>query len=107
MSVVPPLPMLAVALLRRGAPSGSAGRCPTAFTAEALPAVLGLLYIVVVATLIGYGIWNTLLSRHPSNSVAPFSMLVPIVGVLSSWLAFGEVLDAVELAAGVPWSAAC
>jgi len=25
---------------------------------------------------------------------------VPVVGVLASWLAFGEVLDAVELAAG-------
>ena len=62
--------------------------------------MLGLLYVVVVATLIGYGIWNTLLSRHPSNVVAPFSMLVPVVGVLASWLAFGEVLDAVELAAG-------
>jgi O-acetylserine/cysteine efflux transporter len=28
-------------------------------------------------------------------------MLVPVVGVLASWLAFGEVLDPVELAAGV------
>ena len=28
-------------------------------------------------------------------------MLVPVVGVLASWLAFGEGLDPVELAAGV------
>jgi O-acetylserine/cysteine efflux transporter len=28
-------------------------------------------------------------------------MLVPVVGVLASWLAFGEVPDAVELLAGV------
>ena len=63
--------------------------------------MLGLLYIVVVATLIGYGIWNTLLSRYPSSSVAPFSMLVPIVGVLSSWALFGEVIDGVEALAGL------
>ena len=63
--------------------------------------MLGLLYIVVVATLVGYGLWNTLLSRHPSSVVAPFSMLVPVTGVLSSWLIFAEVPSVVELAAGL------
>src|SRR3954468_7350750 len=99
-AVVPPLPMLALALVVEG--PGRIGRSVTTiFTAEALPAVLGLLYVVVVATLIGYGIWNTLLARHPSNVVAPFSMLVPVVGVLASWLAFDEVPDLVEIGAGV------
>src|SRR5215212_10325192 len=98
-AAVPPLPMLALALVVEG--PGRIGRSLTgAFTAAALPAVLGLLYIVVVATLVGYGLWNTLLSRHPSNVVAPFSMLVPVVGVLASWLAFDEVPDVVELGAG-------
>jgi O-acetylserine/cysteine efflux transporter len=100
MSVVPPLPMLAVSLYVEG-PERIGRSLSTAFTAQALPAVLGLLYIVVVATLLGYGIWNTLLSRYPSSSVAPFSMLVPIVGVLSSWALFGEVIDGVEALAGV------
>ena len=99
-AVVPPIPMLALALVVEG--PDRIGRSLTGMvTAEALPAVLGLLYVVVVATLLGYGIWNTLLARHPSNVVAPFSMLVPVVGVLASWLAFGEVLDSVELGAGV------
>ncbi|MGY2005247.1 EamA family transporter [Blastococcus sp. SYSU DS1024] len=98
-AAIPPLPMLALALVVEG-PDRIVGSLATAFTAAALPAVLGLLYVVVVATLIGYGIWNTLLSRHPSNVVAPFSMLVPVVGVLASWLAFGETLDPVELVAG-------
>ncbi|MGY1847237.1 MULTISPECIES: EamA family transporter [unclassified Blastococcus] len=98
-AAIPPLPMLALALLVEG-PDRILRSLSTAVTAEALPSVLGLLYVVVVATLIGYGIWNTLLSRHPSNVVAPFSMLVPVVGVLASWLAFGEILDPVELVAG-------
>ncbi len=98
-AVVPPLPMLALALVVEG-PSRIGRSLSGAFTSEALPSVLGLLYVVVVATLVGYSLWNTLLSRHPSNVVAPFSMLVPVVGVLASWLAFGEVLDPVELAAG-------
>ena len=68
--------------------------------AEALPADLGLLYIVLVATLVGYGIWSRLLATYPSSTVAPFSMLVPVVGVLASWAAFGEVPDLVEVLAG-------
>jgi O-acetylserine/cysteine efflux transporter len=100
MSIVPPLPMLVLSLLFEG-PQRIAGALRTSLTPEALPSVLGLLYIVVIATGLGYGIWNVLLSRHPSSVVAPFSMLVPVVGVLSSWLFFDELPDLVELVAGV------
>lgn len=99
MSVIPPLPMIAVALWVEG-PARIGDSLATAFTLEALPSVLGLLYIVVVATIVGYGIWNGLLSRYPSSTVAPFSMLVPVVGVLASWAAFGEVIDLTELLGG-------
>ncbi|HEY0239419.1 MAG TPA: EamA family transporter [Friedmanniella sp.] len=100
MSVVPPVPLLALSLLLEG-PQRDWQSVRTAFTLDALPSVLGLLYIVVVASLVGYGLWNTLLSRNASSVVAPFAMLVPIVGVLSSWLFFDEVPDLVELVAGV------
>ena len=99
MSVIPPLPMIAVALWVEG-PARIGDSLATALTLEALPSVLGLLYIVVVATIVGYGIWNGLLSRYPSSTVAPFSMLVPVVGVLASWAAFGEVIDLTELLGG-------
>lgn len=100
MSVVPPVPMLALALLVEG-PERIGDSLATSLTLDALPAVLGLLYIVLIATLVGYGIWGGLLKRNPSSVVAPFSMLVPVVGVLASWLAFGEVIDLVELIAGL------
>ncbi|GAA1429753.1 EamA family transporter [Microlunatus lacustris] len=100
MSVVPPVPMVVLSLLVEG-PDRMLTALRTAPTLAALPAVLGLLYIVVVATLLGYGLWNALLSRHPSSVVAPFSMLVPVVGVLSSWLLLGEVVDLTELLAGL------
>jgi O-acetylserine/cysteine efflux transporter len=99
MSVIPPLPMLALSLWLEG-PERIGASLATALTLEALPSVLGLLYIVVIATIVGYGIWNGLLKRYPSSTVAPFSMLVPVVGVLASWVAFGEVVDPVELAGG-------
>ncbi len=100
MSTVPVLPMIALSVLVEG-PGRVGSSLSTMFTVAALPSLLGVLYIVIVATVIGYGIWNTLLSRYPSSTVAPFSMLVPVVGVLSSWLIFSEVIDPVELVAGV------
>ena len=99
MSTVPPVPMLVVALIVEG-PVRIGASLTSAFTAAALPSVLGLLYIVLIATVLGYGLWNRLLSTYPSSTVAPFSMLVPIVGVISSWLVFNETFDAVEVAAG-------
>lgn len=99
MSVVPPIPMLAAALLFEG-PDQISSAMRTAWSLNALPAILGLLYIVLIATIFGYGVWNTLLARYPSSSVAPFSMLVPVVGVLSSWAMFGEQIDLAEVTAG-------
>jgi O-acetylserine/cysteine efflux transporter len=99
MSVVPPLPMLVLSLLVEG-PQRVGDAMRTSLTLAALPSVLGLLYIVVLATLLGYGLWNSLLSRYPSSLVAPFSMLVPVVGVISSWLVFGELIDLTEMVAG-------
>lgn len=99
LSIVPPIPMLALSLLVEG-PDRITEALETSLTRQALPANLGMLYIVVCASILGYGIWNSLLSRHPSSQVAPWSMLVPVIGVFSSWLAFGEAPAPVELAGG-------
>ena len=99
MSVVPPLPMLAVSLLTEGwAPTGHA--FATLGSREGLLALAGLLYTVVAATLVGSGIWTALMARHPSSTVAPFSMLVPVAGIGASWLLLGDATSAVELGCG-------
>ena len=98
-SIVPPVPMAVLSLVFEG-PDRIGHALGTAFTPAALPADLGLLYIVLGASLVGYGLWSRLLGTYPSSTVAPFSMLVPVVGVLASWLAFGEVPDPVEVVAG-------
>jgi O-acetylserine/cysteine efflux transporter len=99
MTVVPPLPMLAVSLLTEG-PHRIGTSLTTLDTTRGALALAGLTFTVLVATVLGSGIWTTLLSRHPSSTVAPFSMLVPVVGVGASWLAFGEQVYLVELACG-------
>ncbi|MEI2827435.1 MAG: EamA family transporter [Dermatophilaceae bacterium] len=47
-------------------------------------------YTAVLASLFGYGVWNSLLSRHPAAQVAPFSLLVPLVGITTAFLVRGE-----------------
>lgn len=65
------------------------------------PGLLSLLYIVVVATLFGWGAWTWLLARHPASSVAPFALLAPVAALISTWLVRGEQPSAAELAGGV------
>ena len=53
------------------------------------------------ASLIGYGIWNSLLARYPTSAVVPFTLLVPVVGILAAWLVQGEVPAMTEFIGGV------
>ncbi|MTD54339.1 EamA family transporter [Amycolatopsis pithecellobii] len=100
MSVIPPVPMALLSLVLEG-PRRIGSTFTTLTTWHAWTAVLALLYIVIFAGLIAYGIWNTLLARNPSSQVAPFSMLMPAFGVASAWIALGEGMSTVEIVAGV------
>lgn len=62
---------------------------------------VSVLYIVYVSTLIGYGVWNWLISRYPVAVIVPFTLLVPIFGMVSSALVFNEPLQAWKIAAGI------
>ncbi|WP_169166468.1 EamA family transporter [Cellulomonas taurus] len=99
MSVVPPLPMLALSLLVDG-PAAIGRSLTTLTTGTAVWALVGLAFTVLIATVVGSGIWTSLLARHPSSVVAPFSLLVPVVGFASSWLAFDERPAPAELVLG-------
>jgi O-acetylserine/cysteine efflux transporter len=59
--------------------------------------MISLGYIVYGSTWVGYGVWNYLLSRHAVGSIVPFTLLIPVFGMLSSALVFGEPLYAWKL----------
>ncbi|GAA1688522.1 EamA family transporter [Glycomyces endophyticus] len=100
MSTVPPLPMLALALVVEG-PARITDSL-TDFTGPgALGAVLGLLYTVVIGTILGSGLWTWLMSKHPAGVVAPFSMLVPVTGMTAAWFLLGETVTVPEMLGGV------
>lgn len=94
-SLVPPIPLLLLSVWLEG---------PAAIQASLLhlhwPALLAVLYLAWVATLFGYGVWTRLLARYPANRVAPFTLLVPLVGLTTGWLVFGETLTPVHFAGG-------
>lgn len=54
------------------------------------PAVISIAYSVLLSTFVAYGLWNRLISRFSASKIAPFSLLVPIVGVYGAVLFLGE-----------------
>lgn len=56
-------------------------------------------YIVYLSTLFGYAVWSGLLGRYPVNTVAPFTLLVPVFGFLGSTIVLREPLQGWKLAA--------
>jgi hypothetical protein len=58
---------------------------------------LAALYLGLVGTVIAYTLWARLLRRYAAVMVAPFALLVPFVGGLSSALIFGERFGPVRL----------
>lgn len=55
-----------------------------------LAAAGSILFQAYVTTIFGYFIWNNLMKTYPAATVAPLSLLVPVSGIATSWLVFGE-----------------
>jgi O-acetylserine/cysteine efflux transporter len=58
-------------------------------------------YLAFVATLFGFGVWGYLLRQYDASTVAPFSLLVPIVGMGAAWLLRGEAVGPQQAIAAV------
>lgn len=54
------------------------------------PAVLAVLYLGLLATLLAYSLWTQLLKRYAPAQIAPWSLLVPVVGLWAAATAFDE-----------------
>ncbi|MCZ4073635.1 EamA family transporter [Agrobacterium sp. LMR679] len=91
-SLVPVLPLILLSLVVEG---------PDAIAEGLLNATPTMAFVVIYmaygATIVGAGIWSYLLLRYPAGTVAPFSLLVPIVGFISAYLAFAEHITVFEV----------
>ncbi|NDU72527.1 EamA family transporter [Actinomadura sp. DSM 109109] len=92
MSLVPPLPLLALSLVFEGP-----GAVPEAARNVSLAGVGSLAFIAYVATLFCFGGWAWLIRRYEAGTVAMYSLLVPPFGLVSAALLLGEHVGAVRL----------
>ena len=99
MCVIPPIPLLAASMLTEG-PGAGWTALGAAFSVDGLPGLGALVYLSVFATVVGSGIWTWLMRRYPAGVVAPYSLLVPVVGIALAAVALGERPTVTELVAG-------
>lgn len=85
-SLFPIVPLLLMALWLEGGVSHVLGQVQQ-MTWQGWGAVA---YLAFISTLLGYGLWTRLLQRYPTSTVAPLSLLVPVIGLLSAMLLLRE-----------------
>jgi len=65
----------------------------TAWQSLSWTAVGSVIYLAYFATLGAYTLWAKLLSHYPATVVAPFSLLVPVIGMSCSTIFLGETIS--------------
>lgn len=60
-----------------------------------------LIYTVLMASIAGYGLWYYLVGKYDITRVVPFTLLVPIVGVLAGVLMMDEILTVKKIVGGL------
>lgn len=94
-SLVATPPLLAASLLAEGFHAWQLAAAH--FSLTTLGAVLFQSY---PNTILGFGVWSMLIRRYTAATVAPFSLLVPVAGMVSAAIVLGEPLQWWKLAAG-------
>ena len=95
-AVVVPVPLLVLSLLVDGPAAVADG-----VAAFGWQAAVSTLYTAGLASLVGYGIFNTLLSRNPSAAVVPWVLLAPVVAMLSAAVLLDQRPNAAEAGGGL------
>ena len=95
-ALIPPLPFFALSWWLEGP-----ALIESSLRGIGLNSILALAYLAFIATMLGYSLWSGLLSRYPAGKVAPFALLVPVVGLSSSALLLGERLSTLQCWGGV------
>ena len=95
-ATVVPVPLLGLSLLVDGPSAVGHGLANLGWHGA-----LSTVYTAGLCSLVGYAIFNRLLSRYPSGQVVPWVLLAPVVAMASSWALRGEAPGTAELAGAV------
>ena len=58
-----------------------------------MQSAVALLYLAILATVVGYGLWSYLLKKYPAAQVAPLTLGVPVVGLSSAAIILNETIN--------------
>jgi O-acetylserine/cysteine efflux transporter len=83
--LVPPLPLLALALVADGPQQTWHSLWHMSPTA-----LLSMLFVGAISTCVAYWLWGRLLRDYTAAQVVPFALLVPFIGAAASSVVFGE-----------------
>jgi len=95
-ATVVPVPLLALSLLIDGPSAVAHGLADFGWHGA-----LSTLYTAGLCSLVGYAIFNRLLSRYPSGQVVPWVLLAPVVAMGCAWALLGQTPGTAELAGAV------
>jgi len=62
---------------------------------------LALAFVTSIGFYVGYAVWFSLLRKHRMDEVAPFVLLMPVVGIVTAATVLGERIAPVQIGGGI------
>lgn len=91
-SLAAPLPLLGLSFLTEGGEAIAEALTSFSWSDAGLIA-----FLAYPSSTLGGVIWAWLLMRHPASVVAPFTLLVPVTGLVSAYVVLGEMITSIEV----------
>jgi len=91
-ATIVPVPLVVLSLLVDGSSATEHGLAHLGWHG-----VLSTVYTAGLCSLVGYAVFNRLLSRYPAGHVVPWVLLAPVVAMAASWALLGENPGPAEL----------
>lgn len=85
-SLAAPLPLFLLSMWLEAAPFAVPAAMPS------WTAIGSILFLAYPTTVFAFAAWVTLLRRYPAAVVTPFALLIPVFGISSTALVFGETV---------------
>lgn len=94
-AVIVPIPCLALSLIFEGPE-----QIASTLQGFGWQATLSTAYTVIMSSLVGYTLFNSLMARHSAASVVPFMLLISPMTIVIAWLVLDEMPTTMELIGG-------
>ncbi|MGB3209282.1 MAG: EamA family transporter [Desulforhopalus sp.] len=91
MSLVPIIPLGGLSFFFEGSP------IETLLAVTNLKSLIAALYLGLGVMIFGYGVWSRMLQKYDASQVVPYSLLVPVFGVIFGVVFFDESVSTLQL----------